>query len=250
MLQLRATWSALAAADSLPQARVMFCFCGQRPLVYLSVDIMPEFPVQRMVCFAYVAESLADSGWSVIEDALPPDVIASLEKNCHALWACDELEPAAVGRAGEEKIIPEVRGDYIRWVDNGTANEPLTQYLHFMDQLRSHLNQSLFLGLEDFETHFALYPPGAGYQRHVDRFKSSPLRTVSVVLYLNTAWQPGDGGELCLYLADRTEVIAPRAGTLAVFMSADMPHEVLKAQRHRASLVGWYRRRPDNPLFR
>lgn len=211
---------------------------------------MPEFPVQHRDCFADAADSLAANGWAVIEHVLPPGVIARLEEDCHALWSCDALAPAAIGRAGEKKIIPEVRGDYIRWVDSCTLNEPLTEYLRTMEKLRMDLNQSLFLGLDDFETHFALYPPGAGYQRHVDRFKNNPLRTVSVVLYLNTQWQPGDGGELCLYLSDRTQLVAPRAGTLAMFMSADMPHEVLTTQRDRASLVGWYRRRPENPLLR
>jgi SM-20-related protein len=29
-----------------------------------------------------------------------------------------------------------------------------------MDSLREAINRGLFLGLEDFESHFAMYPPG------------------------------------------------------------------------------------------
>lgn len=211
---------------------------------------MPEFPAMPMDCFAQVADSLAVHGWSVTEHALPLELITELEHGCRALWSCDALKPAAVGRAGEQVVVPDIRGDYIRWVDDCPPDDALTEYLQIMESLRLSLNRSLFLGLDLFETHYALYPPGAGYQRHVDRFQDNPLRTVSVVLYLNTQWQPGDGGELRLHLADGTVDVAPRAGTLVVFLSADLPHEVLKAQRDRASLVGWFRRHPQNPLLR
>ena len=38
-------------------------------------------------------------------------------------------------------------------------------------------------------------------------------------------------------------ITLPQAGTLALFLSADMPHEVLPATRERLSLTGWFRRR-------
>ena len=58
-----------------------------------------------------------------------------------------------------------------------------------MDSLREALNRGLFLGLEDFECHFALYPPGAFYRKHVDRFRDDDRRMVSAVIYLNDAMQ-------------------------------------------------------------
>ncbi|WP_407920263.1 2OG-Fe(II) oxygenase [Halopseudomonas bauzanensis] len=210
---------------------------------------MPEFPAtapDRLVC---VADSLAVHGWSITESALPAELLGELERNCRSLWASEALQPAAVGRAGEQVVVPEIRGDHIRWLDDCPPNPAAAAYLQAMEDLRWALNRTLFLGLDNFETHYALYPPGAGYQRHVDRFKDNPLRTVSVVLYLNSQWQPGDGGELRLYLPDGAMDVPPRAGTLAVFMSDSLPHEVLQAQRDRASLVGWFRRRPDNPLM-
>lgn len=216
----------------------------------LSMNTMPEFPAaatDRLVC---VADSLAVHGWSITESALPDELLGELERDCRSLWVSDALKPAAVGRAGEQVVVPDIRGDHIRWLDDCPANEATAAYLAAMEKLRHTLNRTLFLGLDSFETHYALYPPGAGYQRHVDRFKDNPLRTVSVVLYLNSQWQPGDGGELRLYLPDGVMDVPPRAGTLAVFMSASLPHEVLQAQRDRASLVGWFRRRPDNPLMR
>ena len=52
-----------------------------------------------------------------------------------------------------------------------------------------------------------------------------------------------------LYLADGRELdVLPEAGTLVVFLSADLPHEVLPATRERLSLTGWLRRRGNSLL--
>lgn len=52
-----------------------------------------------------------------------------------------------------------------------------------------------------------------------------------------------------LYLSDgREHDVLPQAGTLALFLSGDMPHEVLPATRERRSLTGWFRRRGTDVL--
>ena len=67
---------------------------------------------------------------------------------------------------------------------------------------------------------------------------------MSAVFYLNPDWQAEQGGALRLYLTDgSTHDVLPEAGTLVVFLSADLPHEVLPATRERLSLTGWFRRR-------
>ncbi|WP_304639149.1 2OG-Fe(II) oxygenase [Pseudomonas sp.] len=211
---------------------------------------MSEFPVVAVECFELIADDLAVRGWSVQAAAIPFDLAAQLAQICRALWQADQLTPAAIGRGADLAVVPEIRGDYTRWLDDCPASPARSAYLKLMSELRDTLNRTLFLGLDTFETHFALYPPGAGYSKHLDRFQNSPLRTVSVVAYLNADWQPGDGGELRLHLKEGVVDVEPRAGTLAVFMSARILHEVLPAQRDRCSLVGWFRRRPDNPLLR
>ena len=118
-----------------------------------------------------------------------------------------------------------------------------------MDTLRGELNRQLFLGLEDFECHFALYEPGAFYQKHVDRFRDDDRRAVSAVLYLNEEWLAEQGGALRLYPEGvEPRDVLPQLGTLAVFLSANLPHEVLPATRERLSLTGWFRRRGQAPF--
>jgi SM-20-related protein len=146
-------------------------------------------------------------------------------------------------------VIEGVRGDRIDWLESGQS-AACDQYMALLDELRQALNFGLYLGLEDFESHFALYPPGAFYLKHLDRFRDDDRRAVSVVLYLNPDWQPEHGGALRLYLKNgEVRDVSPLAGTLVVFLSAEMPHEVLPTTCDRLSLTGWFRRRGDNPLL-
>ena len=55
------------------------------------------------------------------------------------------------------------------------------------------LNRALFLSLKDYETHFAIYPPGTFYEKHVDQFQSSGARKISFAFYLNENWTQSDG---------------------------------------------------------
>jgi SM-20-related protein len=114
-------------------------------------------------------------------------------------------------------------------------------------QFKDAINTTLYLGLHDFEGHYAAYPAGTGYARHVDRFRDDDRRVLSVVLYLNDAWDQEDGGDLCLYASQQAlepvARISPQGGTLICFLSAAVPHEVLPTRRTRWTLSGWFRRR-------
>jgi SM-20-related protein len=60
---------------------------------------------------------------------------------------------------------------------------------------------------------------------------------------------PEHGGQLRMYLDESAEHdVVPTGGCLVVFLSGDIPHEVLPATRERLSLTGWFRRR-GNELF-
>lgn len=190
-----------------------------------------------------IIDDLAEHGWSRQVDFLPQALTRELAEECRARAQRGALNAAGVGRGEALAVRESVRGDSIQWLEP-SEHAACDQYLAAMDTLRQALNQALYLGLEDYESHFALYPPGAFYQKHLDRFRDDDRRTVSVVFYLNEAWQADQGGALRLYPdAAPTLDILPQAGTLALFMSAQTPHEVLPATRERLSLTGWFRRR-------
>jgi SM-20-related protein len=116
-----------------------------------------------------------------------------------------------------------------------------------MEDLRKTLNRELTLGLFDFEAHLALYPPGARYRCHLDRFQGEGDRILSTSLYLNPDWSPGDEGVLRLYLdkpeSEPFEDVLPAGGTLVCFLSERFHHEVLPSRRERLAATGWFTRR-------
>ncbi|AEV65553.1 2OG-Fe(II) oxygenase [Pseudomonas ogarae] len=195
-----------------------------------------------------IVDDLAERGWSQQNLFLPEALTRALAAECRQRAAEGELAPAAVGRGPFSEIREGIRGDHIQWIESGQA-QACDHYLGLMDSLREAMNRGLFLGLEDFESHFALYPPGAFYLRHVDRFRDDDRRMVSAVLYLNDDWLPEHGGQLRMYLDENLEQdVVPIGGCLVVFLSGDIPHEVLPATRDRLSLTGWFRRR-GNEFF-
>lgn len=195
-----------------------------------------------------IVDDLATRGWSQQTLFLPDGLSRELALECRRRHAEGELNPAGVGRGAAQEVREAIRGDQIQWIDPGES-EACDRYLGAMDSLRQAINQGLFLGLEDFECHFALYPPGAFYRRHLDRFRDDDRRTVSAVFYLNEGWQPDDGGQLRMFLdGDVEHDVQPIAGSLVVFLSGAIPHEVLPAGRERLSLTGWFRRRGNDPF--
>jgi len=208
-----------------------------------AMHTSPEHPL-----LSTIVDDLATRGWSQQALFLPLELAGALAAECRRRHAEGELNPAGVGRGAAQEVREAIRGDQIQWIDPGQA-EACDRYLELMGNLRQAINQGLFLGLEDFECHFALYPPGAFYRRHLDRFRDDDRRMVSVVLYLNERWQPEDGGQLRMFLADDVEHdVQPEAGSLVVFLSGEVPHEVLPANRERLSLTGWFRRRGNDPF--
>jgi SM-20-related protein len=196
---------------------------------------------------AAAVAGVAREGYAVVPDFLPPEEVTGLRGDCLALWEAGRFAPAGIGRGGQRQRNGAIRGDAVLWLDEAPQSAPLQRYATALEALRLAINERLMLGVFELEAHFAVYPAGTGYRRHLDRFRDSDLRTLTCVLYLNEAWQPEDGGQLRLYLdgaadAPYLEVI-PAAGTLACFLSADFPHEVLPARRERLALTGWLRRR-------
>lgn len=189
-----------------------------------------------------IVDDLADKGWSQHDLFIPQGLTRELAAECQQRATNGRLAPAAVGRGATAQVRESVRGDSIQWLEPGESTAT-DAYLSYMDQLRQALNQALYLGLDDYESHFALYPPGAFYQRHVDRFRDDDRRTVSAVLYLNDSWLAEQGGALRIYPADEEHDVLPLGGRLVIFMSGELPHEVLPATRQRLSLTGWFRRR-------
>lgn len=198
-------------------------------------------------CFSAALQRAGDDlikhGWSQQNLFLPKALTIALAAECHLLQDSGTLRLAAVGRGNVSAVLPTLRGDRIAWLQAGQS-VACDSYLTIMEALRVTLNRMLFLGLDEYESHFAFYAPGTSYLQHLDRFRDDDRRTVSVVIYLNADWLPEQGGALRLHPDGKcTEDISPLGSRLVLFLSADMLHEVLPATRNRLSLAGWFKRR-------
>lgn len=191
--------------------------------------------------FARIIDALRRDGYIILNNVFSIDQLQSLFmdiKDTNSQY----FHAAGVGREQECHVNPFVRRDRIRWLDSG--HEPVLFYLDWVEQLRLHLNRALFLGLFDYECHYAHFPKGAFYKRHVDAFKGESSRRLSTILYLNPCWQPDDGGELVMYADEgqtKLETVLPTFGTMVLFLSEEFPHEVLPTKCSRYSLTGWLR---------
>jgi SM-20-related protein len=192
--------------------------------------------------------AMARHGWATLPGWVGDDDSDRLRQECENSCAKGDFKRAGVGRGETLEVREEIRRDQILWLQPGEGTVEQEIYLARLEILRLALNQRFFLGLFEFEGHFAIYPEGAFYKPHLDRHAGTDDRIVTVILYLNSHWQLGDGGELKLWTdagekSGAFELIQPRMGTVICFMVGDFWHEVLPAHKTRMSITGWFRRR-------
>jgi SM-20-related protein len=208
----------------------------------LSLASTSDLPLPvNDLAFINIADCLRSNGYIVARDVLPAELLNLLHQQVRTL---DEgyFKRAGIGRDNDFHINQQVRSDKILWLDEGARG--LEEYFAYMEAMRLYLNRQLLLGLFDYECHYAYYPKGGFYKRHVDAFRGQSNRRLSTVLYLNPEWQSEDGGELVLYNEPGDQEllrVTPNFGSMVIFLSDEFPHEVLPTRRGRYSLTGWFR---------
>lgn len=188
-----------------------------------------------------IADELAEKGYCVLPQLLPAELNLALHSRVLNLNQ-DDFQPAGIGRELDFQLNNSVRRDETRWLNQANAID--AAYIENMAEFRLAINRRLFMGLFDYESHYAHYAPGAFYKKHMDAFKGQSNRVLTTVLYLNPEWHTDDGGQLVIYTPDSDDIITtvnPNFGTFAIFLSEQFPHEVVKAQRDRYSISGWFR---------
>ena len=189
--------------------------------------------------FDRVADGLADHGYAVIDQFLSQQEVDAILLMEEFQSEGTGFKKAGVGNSKSLQIQEAVRGDLIQWLDKKNSPASVQTYLNRLDELVLFLNQALFLSLKDVEAHMTIYPAGSFYKRHLDQFKQDDHRKLSVICYLNNDWNEEHGGQLRMYLPDRSLDVLPTAGRLVIFRSDQIEHEVLPATRSRLSITGW-----------
>ncbi|MBR9773751.1 MAG: 2OG-Fe(II) oxygenase [Cytophagales bacterium] len=195
-----------------------------------------------------IVESLYEKGWCVLDHYISEEFRKELLNEQRELLMHGQFRLAGIGKGETFAIKPEIRSDKVLWMDENLLTPLQEVYWDKMERLRSAINQRCFLGLKSFEAHFAMYPQGSFYLRHLDQFQSVSYRVVSVILYLNDTWEESDGGELRMFYTRPDGIedykdFFPLGGRIVVFLSGEVPHEVLPTNKERISITGWMKDR-------
>ena len=178
-----------------------------------------------------------------------------IRKNVHQTWlqSCGsnikDTLPNDIERSKLLDAVENLRYDLV----NGFQGDDQENLIKDLNLLSSKLVELSYLS----------YSPGSFYKRHIDVFSSHDLcslrrqRVVSFLLYLGSDeevdrdWEKKDGGALRIFEDSNEEIpskepdesqwrdILPRSGTLVLFDSQKVPHEVLETKRSRRCVVGW-----------
>ncbi|EGR3002950.1 SM-20 protein [Vibrio parahaemolyticus] len=182
-------------------------------------------------------DALATDGYYIWDDFLSEEEVTQLHDCIPDNW-----KKARIGRNDDVTRIESIRSDKIQWL-KPAMGQPIANYLSKMEEIRQEVNRHFFLGLFEYEAHFAKYEKGDFYQKHLDCFKGNENRRLTTVFYMNESWSEEDAGELVVYDLNDKEIatIPPRGGRLLVFLSEQFPHEVLPTNAERFSIAGWFR---------
>ncbi len=203
--------------------------------------------MEENAIFEPLIDGILNEGYGIADGFLSAGEVNALAQQLRDRRAEGQFKAAAIGNQ-QVTVEKQIRGDEIHWLDEANATPAEKVYLDRINEFIQYVNRTCYLGLQDAEVHYALYPPGTFYRRHLDRFKTDSRRKLSVICYLNNDWQEEDGGQLAVYLpnddgTEQVDTVMPVGGRLVCFESDRLEHEVLPANRERLSITGWLRTR-------
>jgi SM-20-related protein len=117
-----------------------------------------------------IVDDLVKDRFSIYTNYFSTALIAALDLELRHHLRENHLHAAHIGKGQQRLRAEDIRGDSILWLNGETAAQRAC--LEELEQLRQSLNRQLFLGLTELEAHFAHYPPGTGYRKHLDSFKN------------------------------------------------------------------------------
>ena len=203
---------------------------------------MAEAPISAAETqeFEALIDGLTADGFGLSDQFLSPEILAGLRAQLLDHHAGGGMSPAGIGQQQDFQRDATVRRDVIRWIEED-SRQPEEAWLNAkLDRFMAYLNRTCFTGLREREFHYAYYGPGSFYKRHIDQFRGDRGRKFSLVIYLNEAWTPTDGGQIALYLPEGPREVFPLGGRAVFFRSDELEHEVKASpERFRLSIAGW-----------
>lgn len=214
----------------------------------LTKQLFEDIPFVENPVYEQIITDIGIKNYSIIDDFFSPETVFKLRQSLLDKYEADRFKKAAIGNRLNETIEKSIRGDQILWIDETLANASELLFFDRINDLIAYLNKTCFMGILQKEFHYALYPKGTFYKRHIDTFQNDDRRKLSIVCYLNDEdWKPENGGELVLYLGEKDgelkKTIYPFPGRIVIFESQIIEHEVKPVETERLSITGWLKTR-------
>lgn len=207
-------------------------------------SLFESIPFSENLLYENIITDLTSKQFSIIDNFFTSEEVVSLRQSLLQKYEEDAFKKSAIGNRTNEVIKKAVRGDIILWIDENNINASEQLFFNKINDLKDYLNRTCFLGINQKEFHYAIYPEGTFYKRHLDTFQNDDRRKLSFVCYLNEEdWKPENGGELVLYLEKGEEVVYPFPGKVVIFESQILEHEVKPVNTQRLSITGWLKTR-------
>lgn len=185
-----------------------------------------------------IITELVKKGWFSSDNFIDSQLCQNLFLEAQKL----DYHRAQIGRGANQADNNQIRSDSTHWLSESGQTKSQSNYLTLMNELQNDINQSLYLGLREFECHFAKYQPTNFYKKHLDQHRGRDVRKITAITYLNNVEK---GGELVLYKDelsdDIIEIISPKQATFVCFLSSEIYHEVKPTAQDRYSITGWFR---------
>ncbi|WP_132704940.1 2OG-Fe(II) oxygenase [Winogradskyella wandonensis] len=207
-------------------------------------SLFEAIPFSENPLYEKIIADIWSQKYSIVDDFFMQDEVLALRESLLLKYEEDTFRKSAIGNKTNEVVKKSIRGDIILWIDEYSANSAELMFFNKINDLKTYLNRTCFLGINQKEFHYAIYPKDTYYKRHLDTFMNDDRRRLSFVCYLNSEdWKPENGGELVLYLKDEEKVIYPFPGKVVIFESQELEHEVKPVNTPRLSITGWLKTR-------
>jgi len=208
-------------------------------------------------------EEVLRNDFVVIPNFIPTSLVKSLQKDIDFLRqdGADQFRIAKIGQDDTNTLNENIRVAETCFIGRSKLkeypNSHRDELYQILDTIGLDLGKKTTIALDENLSEFlyVFYPKGGFYRRHRDAIpnSASTLRQYSFLLYLNEDWTPNEKGELRIhrdtggdFLPSGEEPnyidVPPKAGTLVLFKSDKIPHEVLNTNSKRYVVVGWYNR--------
>lgn len=213
-----------------------------------SSELFEQLEFKENPLYEKIISDLLEDQYCIVEDFFDLEEVRAMRNVLLKKYEEDNFKKAAIGNRINETIEKSVRGDFILWIDESDAGEAEKIFFGKINSFIQYLNKTCFLGILQKEFHYAVYPEGTFYKRHLDTFQNDDRRKLSLVCYLNDEdWKPENGGELVIYKEENGVEVAkkifPFPGRVVIFESQLLEHEVMPVKTTRLSITGWLKTR-------